>query len=381
MERTKSSGHPTFVVLDGLRGVAALVVAFGHNKNVCRGIWPNSYNLAVDFFFLLSGFVVALSFEPRLREGMSFSAFVKARMIRLYPMYILGTAGFGLYVVLDFNFTPMSWPDLLSTSLPTLLMLPVRADNLWPFLFPYNPVAWSLFCEIVANVLFAACLSRLTDRILALVCAAGALGVAVSTHANGYFQAGPFWGDAWGGLARVALSFFGGVLLFRMHDLRVLALQPVHWLLPTALLCFGLWVRIPPRWPMLSFLTLVLLFPAVLVLAVNSRPGPRASRWMAVLGVVSYPLYTLQAAVGTAVNKSFEVALPHPERYAPYSGLFLVAVCALVAYLAAVQIDIPVRRSLGRLSLSVRPRSAASRPEPSGFGQAHLHVPSTILKT
>ena len=75
-----------FVSLDGLRGIAAIAVMLFH---VSLGYMPGG-SLAVDFFFCLSGFVIALAFGKRFANGLSFRAFAKARFARLYPMMFIG---------------------------------------------------------------------------------------------------------------------------------------------------------------------------------------------------------------------------------------------------------------------------------------------------
>ncbi len=81
-----------FTVLDGLRGVAALCVVQTHTQDLLLGdTLPTAY-LAVDLFFLLSGFVLAHAYEERLRQGMTLHRFMLARLVRLYPLYLAGIA-------------------------------------------------------------------------------------------------------------------------------------------------------------------------------------------------------------------------------------------------------------------------------------------------
>src|ERR1700722_3197255 len=80
-----------FSALDGLRGVAAIsIVVFHYSQNLGWELLPNAY-LAVDFFFMLSGFVIAHAYEARLRSGQTVAEFMQRRLIRLYPLYWLGT--------------------------------------------------------------------------------------------------------------------------------------------------------------------------------------------------------------------------------------------------------------------------------------------------
>jgi peptidoglycan/LPS O-acetylase OafA/YrhL len=84
-----------YVILDGLRGVAALMVVVFHLFEAHAGGDPqkqiiNHGYLAVDFFFLLSGFVVAYAYDDRW-GGMSVGRSYKRRLVRLQPMIIIGT--------------------------------------------------------------------------------------------------------------------------------------------------------------------------------------------------------------------------------------------------------------------------------------------------
>jgi peptidoglycan/LPS O-acetylase OafA/YrhL len=98
------SKNHRFLFLDALRGIAALLIVLYHApKYLGRALPHYSAFLAVDLFFVLSGFVIAFSYENRLLRGLSFRSFVAARLVRLYPVYLLGTVvGFVLLLyILD----------------------------------------------------------------------------------------------------------------------------------------------------------------------------------------------------------------------------------------------------------------------------------------
>ena len=87
----KNRGVARFTGLDGLRGLAALAVFGAHVPDpLLRDALPGC-DLAVDLFFALSGFVLAHAYFERLRKGMGVGTFFKRRVIRLYPLYALGT--------------------------------------------------------------------------------------------------------------------------------------------------------------------------------------------------------------------------------------------------------------------------------------------------
>ena len=93
---------PHYELLDGLRGVAAQLVVFHHIfegyafagsvNGVGDGIIAhlNHGYLAVDFFFLLSGFVIGYAYDDRWQRGFTLSDFFRRRLIRLHPMVVFG---------------------------------------------------------------------------------------------------------------------------------------------------------------------------------------------------------------------------------------------------------------------------------------------------
>ena len=148
-------------ILDGLRGVAALLVIVYHVFE-CFG-WtpvPHGY-LAVDFFFVLSGFVIGYAYDSRWSEGLSVGHFFKRRLIRLHPMVIMGTligaVCFFLQGSVRWDGSHVSAGWVMVAMLLGMLMLP-----LWPGaaadvrgngeLFPLNGPSWSLFFEYIGTL-------------------------------------------------------------------------------------------------------------------------------------------------------------------------------------------------------------------------------------
>jgi peptidoglycan/LPS O-acetylase OafA/YrhL len=285
-----------FLALDGLRGVAALTVMVMH-----RGRWfyaPGGFighaYLAVDFFFLLSGFVVAFAYEDRLRSGMTFLKFARLRLVRLYPLIFLGMMIGGLWAMAQYAFDlPGSRQsgNIGLGLLKSLLLIPTIGKN--PAgIFPLNGPTWSLFFEIAINLAYAASLRWMRLRWVIAVIAVSGLAL-VGYAITGDIDVGPTPATFWGGFARTAFGFYGGVLLYRLMRMRRLPTigAPV-WVLGLALLAvftthhFGAWNGL------FDLLCLFVVFPAVLVLGANAADG----RWDAVnriSGALSYPVYVL----------------------------------------------------------------------------------------
>lgn len=298
-------------LLDGLRGLAAILVLgthvwsqFGIGRMFARGY------LMVDLFFLLSGFVLALVAEPRMRSGWPALSFLKTRYIRLWPMVAVG-AGLGIAtaVVQLFvhGFSPSQAKWLIIRAAFALAILPTPRIDETGTLYPFNGQHWSLFMELLANCAHALILHRLRDG--ALLCVTvffGAL-LAASIHAKGLNTAGPFFADWHYGLLRVGFSYPLGIWLARKwrdgHPRLSVPWWPVSWwpvpwsialALPIAVTLLVPFLPVA-QWIGDAALTIVI-YPALFWIVVSSTPPVSAEPWLARLGLLSYPLYATHGA-------------------------------------------------------------------------------------
>jgi peptidoglycan/LPS O-acetylase OafA/YrhL len=196
--------------LDGLRGLAALSVVGFHAHSTFAafpGWWGKGY-LAVDFFMILSGYVMARTYEGRMRKGLAAPAFFVVRYRRLWLTMAIGSLiGIPyLWVMAD---DPLRFAGSLILN---LALIPAPLNN---ELFPLNGPGWSIFYELLANLLHAALLWRLSDRaLLALIAGLLAL-LAVFARINGNVDFGalaPHFGPA---IVRSLAAYCCGVLLWR----------------------------------------------------------------------------------------------------------------------------------------------------------------------
>lgn len=208
-----------YITLDAMRGVAAIFVAARHFSELYGPSTPHFSYLAVDIFFLLSGFVLSLSYGDKLAQGMTPREFLIRRVIRLFPLYLLGTA---LSLLVAFwHFSQASLPGATPGSMvlagaAALLMLPSHAFSL--FLFSFMVPAWSLFFELyVANAAFAVLRGRATDRLLLSVIIPSLILLLLADAFRGSLEMGSQWHTALGGVPRTLFSFFLGVYLQRLH--------------------------------------------------------------------------------------------------------------------------------------------------------------------
>jgi len=275
-----------FLAMDGLRGIAAGAVAIGHLHHTLHSPLrlPNT-GLAVDFFFMLSGFVLAYAYADRI-ETSGFRAFLLARIVRLYPMIVAGvTIALAYFLVTD----GMS-PQLGQYTLAGVLLLPtLKPNNIDPSFLPLDPPAWSLFFEMVASILFGLGAWRGSRNALGWSVAAAAVMLTMAVGMHGTFDTGWSPSTIGAGLARVCFGFGAGVLLYRLHStgkvprLRLpFALQPL--ILSAVLLLPAL------SWP-LQLVCASAIFPLLLLGAAQDRGAP--SGFCRALGELSYPLYVI----------------------------------------------------------------------------------------
>jgi peptidoglycan/LPS O-acetylase OafA/YrhL len=360
-----------YPILDGLRGVAALmVVAFhlfeAHADNNRFSQHINHGYLAVDFFFVLSGFVIGYAYDDRWRT-MSTMDFFKRRLIRLHPMIVAGMIVGALMFYLGDS--QVVFPLIHDTPLWLLILMTVIGMTLlpvgpafdirgWGEMHPLNGPAWSLFYEYVANILYALVVRRFSKLVLAL-CVAVAGAVLVR-----YLVGGPT-GDVIGGWSldpdqvpigfmRLLYPFFAGLLLSRaLAPGRVKHAFPLCSLIVVAVLA---WPRVGDEhtlWMngLYESLCIVVLFPLVVWLGASGELGAgRSSRLCAFLGGLSYPLYITHYPfiyAYTAWVRDHKVPLLQglPVMAAAYAAAVLLAWLCLRFY------DIPVRAWLTRRAM------------------------------
>lgn len=231
MNTNQVGTKPHYPLLDGLRGVAAIIVVFFHlTEPLASSHLDNVVNhgyLAVDFFFLLSGFVIGYAYEQRW-DQLGVVGFLRRRFERLQPLVVLGmTLG-----ALGFYFTDSTiWPLIHTVPVGklilvwligcTLLPLPLSMDiRGWQEMHPLNSVGWSLFFEYLANLLYALGLRKLSNNaLICFVVLAGAVLLQFAvTNPNGDLTGG------WTlnaehmrvGITRTLFPFFAGLLLSRI---------------------------------------------------------------------------------------------------------------------------------------------------------------------
>lgn len=332
--------------LDGMRGAAAFIVLIGHLSGPFHAVAVHGY-LAVDLFFLMSGFVVAASYEQKLVAGGGVGAFMAVRLKRLWPLYALSfVIGLICYAVArhlkpsdDFLFPAM---PLAGVTAMSLFFLPQMARFGGGAAFPLNPAAWSLSVEIFGNLLYAASARTLTTRTLKAIVAVAALGLVVVLYRSGSLNVGADVSELARAYIRYAFSFSLGVLIHRLEAegrLPTLRLPPFAVIGLAALAMSGL----GPDSPVYDLAVTTLLFPLLVVAGIRNEPGRRGEVLFAWAGAVSYPLYILHEPLTGLIFTVMPRGMFHILLVLALPPLFVAG-----AALAERWFDRPVRRRLDR---------------------------------
>jgi peptidoglycan/LPS O-acetylase OafA/YrhL len=336
-----------FLVLDGLRGIAAFAVLWTHAGFGFGAFYPHHGYLAVDFFFALSGFVLAHAYDERIKVGLSFTAFARRRMIRLYPMILAGA------VLGALAYDP-GWSgrgaELFWFDASTFLLLPFGLA-FGAGSFPADIPVWSLFFELCANAAYWCVLRWWRGSMvmgLAWLAAAILLLADVAYLGQGLLRdisTSPALSFL-AGFPRVAVSFTIGVLLFRCR---------LHEHLPRlpdfcAAILLAVLLLMPDCAWWYDLLCVLVAFPLLLALGVNARETPWLHGFWYCCGALSYPVYVIHQPVLRAV-------------YRLHGGEFAAIILALaISWLLLRGYDEPLRRRL-------------SQPPAAAAGSAILAVP------
>ncbi|UOG75197.1 acyltransferase [Hymenobacter tibetensis] len=372
------STKPHYAILDGLRGVAALLVVVfhlceAHATSHLDQIINHGY-LAVDFFFMLSGYVIGYAYDDRWNQ-MTLKEFFKIRLVRLQPLVVLGMViGALCFYFQDSVLWPHIsevpiWKTLLVMGIgATLLPLPLSMDlRGWHEMHPLNGPGWSLFFEYIANLLYAVWVRKFSNAALAvLVALAGAVLLHYTvTSPNGDIIGG--WSlDAEQlrvGFTRMMYPFFAGLLLARMSAPG--RIKHAFWwcsLLLTLVLAFPrvggaehLWLN-----GLYDALSILLVFPLVVWLGASGQAtGPGVARLCQFFGSISYPIYIthyplIYTYTAWVSNGRRPLAQVWPVALLTFGAAVLLAYACLKLY------DEPVRRWL-KTKVLARQKPAGTR--------------------
>jgi peptidoglycan/LPS O-acetylase OafA/YrhL len=347
-----------YATLDGLRGVAAIWVLVYHGRDWFGVLAPSAGYIALDLFFVLSGFVIEASYGSRLRDGLSPWTFFKIRLIRIYPLYLVGLipgviviAGSLLFrgQVTDFNATV--W-----RSLPfSVFMLPSPLVGDWTSnYYPLNNPAWSLLFELLINVFYGVTFKYWSKRaMIPLIMVAGAFLLYTGDSGDGGWN----WQTFDVGLLRVGFSFPLGVLLHRFHAAGYRAPRVPSWLCIAA---FSGLLFLPGNH--MWFALGIAGFPIVVAFAASANPPGVQARIFGFLAAISLALYSIHLPAMRLIEAILHRLDVHPNPY--LVGFGFLAIILPSSYWLDRYFDTPARRYLSRIFLTKsdpRPSSRAER--------------------
>jgi peptidoglycan/LPS O-acetylase OafA/YrhL len=371
-----ASGRPgvepqNFVLLDGLRGLGAVLVLVGHILIALESIFVPGGAVIVDLFFLLSGFVIAFAYEPRFGTGMRAGEFMLHRLVRLFPLYFLGTIlGF-----LALSATTVGDTDGAARGgaytlqlLPQLFMLPAPPAFGSPDAYSLNVPAWTLFFEILVNLTYVLAFRWLRDtRILAAVVVACALGLIATVLVLGRIDAGSDWATFWAGFGRAGFGFFAGVLGYRLLGKPTTTRRPVSWWALVILVAIPVACFLPATPELRPFIDLTMavgLGIPLLYVSQSIEPPKQFARVCIIGGRISYAIYILHWPFLEAAQ---HLSWSH-SGIAPLMSVIVFAVVLPFAYFAEGWFDRPVRRwivaKLRQRAASRSAKLAAVTPKP-----------------
>lgn len=353
-----------YEILDGLRGVAAIIVVIFHLFEAFAGgshvkqIINHGY-LAVDFFFCLSGFVIGYAYDDRWNK-MSLGGFFKRRLIRLHPMIVLSMVlgAIGFY----FSASPILFPYLAEVPLwklilimligCTLLPVPLSMDiRGWQEMHPINGPAWSLFFEYVANILYAFVLRKLSNKILSVLTVLAGIAVVHLAVTRGDMVGG------WSldptqfqiGLTRLLYPFLAGLLLSRtVKPGRIRHAFLWSSFIIVLILCFPRLGGEEHFWlnGLYDSFAILFVFPFVICIGASGEIKEKHTAALCqFLGDVSYPLYIthyplIYIFTAWVVDNHLSISEAWPVT------VLSLFVSVLIGYASLKLYDIPVRRWL-----------------------------------
>lgn len=322
------ASKPRYAILDGLRGVAALVVILFHGFETYIPFFGTQHinhgYLAVDFFFVLSGFVIGYAYDDRW-DRMSTWSFFKRRLIRLHPMVVAGT----LFGACLFFFGESDYFSLIGGTEPWkfflcivlgLLMIPAGTGldiRGWGETNSLNGPNWSLTFEYIGNILYAFVLRRLPTVVLGMLCGASAfltMNLALGWDVFGFFAQPKYdviggWSitpdQMYVGFSRLLYPFLCGLLISRLLPKFItkenpsgspLGIRGGFWWASLLLVVLFAVPQIGGKSCVADGLyqvfAIVVMFPVIVLIGAGSKTtDKRSAKWCETLGNLSYPLY------------------------------------------------------------------------------------------
>lgn len=339
--------HSRYAYLDGIRGIAAILVLTRHTEAFWNFSFYRSY-LAVDLFFILSGFVIANAYDKKLNSNeISIKKFVFTRIIRIYPVYFLSTIICSLILLkITLSGSTTNYSSISNTLFIiafSFFIIPSIAQNSTA-LFPINGPYWSLFYELIANFLYATIRKKLNTKILVIGIVLFLVSLCIGAAINRNLNIGFTWGTVSIvlGFSRAMFGILLGLLLHR--HINFLSNFVQNKTLPVISILSILIVLTSQSAgqydPIIDIFTVTAIFPLCIIMA-SQEASKKTKNISLTLGSASYPIYVLHEPTGEFFSYLMKNLI---VKYAPYSGILLVCFLIAISLLVEKYYDIPIRK-------------------------------------
>ncbi|MBQ7462155.1 MAG: acyltransferase [Bacteroidaceae bacterium] len=361
---------PRYDILDGLRGVAAIMILFYHVFSDAKSFLTEKTAdeffhcfLGVDFFFILSGFVMGYAYDSRWKDGMTLGSFIRRRLIRLHPMVVMGVligvVAFIIQGCTKWDGTEVTMQAFMLCTLLGLFLLPsptsieVRGNT---EAFPLNGPHWSLFFEYIGSLLYGLMLHKMSTKWLRVWVACSIIsiaGFALLTEDGGIaygWSSEPM--NLWGGALRMLYAYPMGLLMARVFRER----QPKPVKGHMFLLCsmgLVLLLGIPfmgnkDAETIYQLVCIFSFFPTIIWYGARGIVTGWRQRAVSFLGRLSYPLYAVHFPFVylfiTWVERSGYTYTGLSQPWG--AALVTIAASVLTAILCLLLYDEPLRKRL-----------------------------------
>lgn len=370
-----TESKPHYLILDALRGVAAILVVWYH---VFEGYAfagggditvVNHGYLTVDFFFMLSGFVISYAYDERWKHGLGLRSFFVRRLIRLHPMVIMG-AIIGLVTFLlqgsvKWDGTPVAILHILPALLLGMVLIPaipgtppeIRGNG---EMFPLNGPCWSLFFEYIGNIIYALLLRRLSDKALCICVMLSGLGLGYFALFDllGYHCIGIGWTldtvNFVGGVLRMLYPLSLGMLLARKF--RAIKIKGAFWLCAVSLIALFHMPFIQSTGKIslngvYEMTCISVFFPILVWLGASGVISARSfsHKLCNFMGDISFPLYTIHYPIMYYFYAWMIKHQAYTFKETWHVALLVITLSITLAYLCLKLYDMPVRQRLKEL--------------------------------
>lgn len=364
---------PHYELLDGLRGVAALLVIWYHifeGYAFAGGGMIETANhgyLAVDFFFMLSGFVISYAYDDRWGKTMSLKDFFKRRLIRLHPMVIMGAVigviFFYLQGSVKWDGTEVPFSLVMLSLLMGILFIPAIPGASYDIrgngeMFSLNGPSWSLFFEYIGNILYALFIRRFSNKVLTIwtILLGLGLGYFALCDVAGYGCIGVGWtldkANLIGGFLRMSFPFSLGMLLAR--NFKPIQVKGAFWICAIALAILFHIPYIASNGPIsyngvFEILCIAIVFPILIWVGASGKTTDNASTQVCkFLGDISFPVYIIHYPLMYLFYSWLIKEKLYTFGETWYIAIIVMMSSILIAYICLKLYDEPARKWLGK---------------------------------